>query len=47
MHCIFWTLDISWIASYEIALVCPSIHPSLSYLKIGSLVFTDIVHGDN
>ena len=27
--------------------VCPSVHPSLSFLKIGSLVLSDIVHDDS
>ena len=44
----YWTLDISRTASCEIALVNLfvrlSVHPSLSFLKIGSLVFFDIVH---
>ena len=42
-----WTLDVSRIASYEITLirvsVCPSVCPSLIFLKIGSLVFSDII----
>ena len=44
-----WTLDVSWTASYEITLVRLfvrlSVRPSLSFLKIGSLVFSHIVHG--
>ena len=36
----FWTLDFSRTASYEITLVRPS-------LKIGLLVFSDIVHDDS
>ena len=44
----YWMLDFSRRASYEIALVSLfvrlSVHPSLSFLKIGSLVFFDIVH---
>ena len=46
----FWTVNVSPTASYEITLlglsVCPSVHPSLSFLKIGSF-FSDIVHGDS
>ena len=42
----FWTLGISWTAFYEITLVRQSIplsvRPSLSFLKIGSLVFSDM-----
>ena len=40
----YWTLDVSRTASYEINLVCLPVRPSLSFLKIGSLVFSDIVH---
>ena len=39
-----WTLDVSRTASYEINLVCQSV--SL-FLKIGSLVFSDIVSDDS
>ena len=43
-----WTLDVSRTASYEITLirpsVRPSVRPSLNFLKIGSLVFSDIAH---
>ena len=47
-------LDVSRTASYEIILVhlsvcqsvCPFLRPSLSFFKIGSLVFSDIVHDD-
>ena len=43
----YWTLQIIWTASYEITLfcllvwpsVCPSFLPSISFLKIGSIVF--------
>ena len=46
----FWTVNVSLTASYEITLlglsVYPSVHPSLSFLKIGSL-FSDIVHSDS
>ena len=42
----YWTLDISQTASYEITFVRLSVRPSLSFLKIGSLVFCDIVHDD-
>ena len=41
-------LDVSRTASYEITLVRvsirPSVRPSLTFLKTGSLVFSDIVH---
>ena len=45
-------LDVSRTAPYQITLVrlsvCPSVRqPSLSFLKIGSLVFSDIVHDDS
>ena len=55
----FWTLDVTWTVSYELTLVrqwvCPflcwsvypSVHPSLSFFKIGSLVFSGIVHDDS
>ena len=47
----YWTLDVSRTASYEITLVhlsvCPYVRPSLSFLKIGSLVFSDIAHDDS
>ena len=47
----FGTLDVSRTASYEITLVHlsvhPSVRPSLSFLKIESLVFSDIVHDDS
>ena len=46
-----WALDVSRIASNEITLVllsvCPSVCPSLSFLKIVSLVFPDVVHDDS
>ena len=43
---IYWMLDVSWTGSYEITLlICPSVHPSLSFLTIGSLVFSNI-HDD-
>ena len=46
----FWTLNVSRTASYKITLVrlsiCLSTHRSVSFLKIGSLVFSDIVHDD-
>ena len=45
------TLDVSRTASFETTLVRlsvrPSLRPSLSFLKIVSLVFSDIVHGDS
>ena len=44
---LLWTLDVIWTATYEITLVRLSICPSLSFLKIGSLVFSDVVHGDS
>ena len=40
---IIWTLGVSRTASYEITLV----RPLLSFFKIGSLVFSDIVHDDS
>ena len=40
----YWTLDVSWTASFEITIVLLSVRPSLHFLKIGSLVFSDIVH---
>ena len=42
-----WTLDVSRTASYEITLARLSVRPSLSFLKIGSLVFSDIVNHDS
>ena len=46
-----WTLDVSRTASYEITLVCLSVHlsvrPSLNFVKIGLLVFAGILHGDS
>ena len=44
---ICWTLDVSRTASYEVTLVRPSVCPSLSFLKVGSLVCSDIVHDDS
>ena len=45
------TLDVNLTVSYEITLVRlsirPSVHLSLGFLKIGSLVFSDIVHDDS
>ena len=45
----FWTLNLSWTTYYEITIVHlsvrPSVLPSLNFLKIGSLVFSDVVHG--
>ena len=45
------TLDVNLTVSYEITLVRlsirPSVHVSLGFLKIGSLVFSDIVHYDS
>ena len=43
----YWTLDGSWAASYEITFVRLSVCQSLIFLKIGSLVFSDIVHDDS
>ena len=40
----FWTLDVNSTASSEITLVRPSV---TSFLKILSLVFSDIVHDDS
>ena len=46
-----WTLNFTWTMSYEIIIVCLSVHlsvrPSLSFLKIRSLVFSVILHDDN
>ena len=45
-----WILDVrrySDRTSYEITLVHLSVCPSLSFRKIGSLVFSDIVHDDS
>ena len=45
-----WTPDASRTSSYEITLVrppvCPYVRPPLIFLKIGSLVLSDIVHND-
>ena len=43
----YWTLNVSRTASYEITIVLLSVRPSLSFLKIGSLVFSDILHDDS
>ena len=47
----FWTLNVNRTLSYEITLVCLSVSlslcPSLNFPKIGSLVFSDIVHDDS
>ena len=47
----FWTLDVSQTVFYEITLVrlsvCLSVRPSLHFLKIGALVFSDILHDDS
>ena len=55
----YQTLNVSRTTSYEITLVrlsvplpaplsvCPSARPSLSFLKIGSIVFSDVVHDEN
>ena len=43
----YWTLDVDQTASYIITLVRLSVCPSLNLLKIGSLVFSDIVHDDS
>ena len=40
----YWELDLSRTASYEITLICLSVHASLSFLMTGSLVFSGIVH---
>ena len=46
----YWMLGVSWTASYEITVfhlsVSLSVCPSLTFLKIGLLVFS-IVHDDN
>ena len=46
-----WTFDVSRTASYEITFfrlsIYPSVRPTLSFLKIGSLVLSDIVHDDS
>ena len=39
-----WALDFIRTVSYEITLVRLSVRPLLSFLKIASLVFSDIVH---
>ena len=39
--------DVRRTASYEITLVRLSFRPSLSFLKIGSLVFSEIVHDES
>ena len=54
MHALFkfWTLNFSWTTYHEITLVnlaVPlsvglSVHPSLNFIKIGSLVFSNIVN---
>ena len=44
---LLWTLDVSRTASYEITVVPLSVRLSLSSLKIGSLVLSDIVHDDS
>ena len=41
-----WALNFIGTASYEITLVRLSVRPLLSFLKIASLVFSDIVHYD-
>ena len=45
----FWTLNLSWTTYYEITIIHLSVRPSallsLNFLKIGSLVFSDVVHG--
>ena len=49
-HKWFWTLNVGRTASYEnhsCPSVCLSVRLSLSFLKIGSLVFSDIVHNDS
>ena len=47
----FWKLNVSRAAFYEFILVCLSVclsvRTSLNFLKIGSLIFSDIVHDDN
>ena len=43
----YWTLDVSQTASYEITVVRLPIHPSVNFLKIGSLVFPDVVHDNS
>ena len=47
---LYWTLNISQTASYEVTYICLfaclSVRPSLSFIKIGSLVFSNIVHDD-
>ena len=47
----YWMLSVSPTASYEITLirlsVCLSCRQSQSFLKIGSLFFSDIIHDDS
>ena len=43
----YWTLDVDQTASYIITLVRLSVCPSLNLLKIGLLVFSDIVHDNS
>ena len=43
----YWTLDVTRTASYEITFVPLSVRPSLSFLKNGALVFSNIVHDDS
>ena len=43
----FWTLDVSRTASYEITLVRQYVCLSVSFLKIASLIFSDIGHDDS
>ena len=50
-HYLFWTLDVSRTVSYEITLIGLSVRLSVpasrNFLKIGSLVFSDIIHDDS
>ena len=48
---LYWTLDVNWTAPYEITLarlsIRLSVRPSLSFLKIESLAFSNIVHDNS
>ena len=48
---LYWTLDVNWTAPYEITLarlsICLSVRSSLSFLKIESLAFSNIVHDNS
>ena len=44
---LYWTLDVNWTVTLARLSIRLSFRPSLSFLKIESLAFSDIVHDNS